>query len=798
MHETDNVLDNPPGAPRRGKRLPPIQTTFAPDPIRTVQRPPPVETIIYKTSPERPMPSREPPATNRRASRNFLGLFSRSRSVKDLQFQKVSNAIAEAEEPRRSSQTLDPKAMDCKPKKSVSTRKDRPHRSIMTWDPLPLFQAYSQGVKCSTLPAPTVSADAIIKIDKQLQTRKKSDFATLDNISAGASLPFNDAAQDESKRSRRSSPGTGTFSWTTKTYVLTGSGFLLQYAGSGHHDRLPENIMQLTSDSAAFASDAIPGKHWVLQVTSSFPEEGAGSVPPSKSMFSKLRSETQRNANSFLLVMESAEEMNSWLISVRKEIQALGGQSYRPDEIARKDPSEVVQQLRQKPSRRFLIQRTPEASADQVELSRGVNLQDGRESADESNGSTISTDGPFLSHTGTTRSEMSRCTIRHKSSLHNSNERFGTPRTALSHVSQEVPPNVLVPDHPDSGALLKWELPTNFTPTFSGIGSGFAASNDFDPRRESMSSVPSLSSQGRSHRSLSEQSDTQAPNFSVPIFSNRFSRSTRSGSLTTPPTSSGSTYRATSPASRLQDTPPKPTRSIAGDLPTILTDPSWEQHNDATEVDKILAEDEGEWDDVDDLQPIPAPVFKPALPKRYSSLGNNYALFPPQSMGEAATKQHSLSPPELQSPRRHSAVEFSAVEFSASALPRSPDRLSYLPPPHPPPTGALPAIPSDVPAKPGTSSTTPNLRRPASMQIRPTLRPDAADSMLIQPASHLAIHWSVRERRSFIGRSPSHVLGPPMAPPPTNPLPEIPRTRVAEENTRLWTSSSSKVEPIHT
>src|SRR6186713_885579 len=78
--ETSSV---PPSGPvlRRGKQLAPIQTTFPPrdDVAQAIQRPPPIETIIYKTS-----PPAEPPTLKSRPSRaGFFGLFYRNKSSKD-------------------------------------------------------------------------------------------------------------------------------------------------------------------------------------------------------------------------------------------------------------------------------------------------------------------------------------------------------------------------------------------------------------------------------------------------------------------------------------------------------------------------------------------------------------------------------------------------------------------------------------------------------------------------------------------------------------------------------------------
>ncbi|MCJ1325773.1 hypothetical protein MMC10_002436 [Thelotrema lepadinum] len=801
MQEPGGALESPHGASqRRGKRLPPIQTTFVPDPIQNVQRPPPVETVIYKTSPERPMLTVDAPVTNRRASKNFLGLFNRSKSVRDFQSQDLSNIILESDEYKGrnhsySSGMSSSKVSESKPKKSTSTRKERPQRSVMTWDPLPLFQAYSQAVKYSTLPAPTASADSILKSDKYQQSRRKSDFTVLDNISYGNALSLGEDGQEEGNKLRRGGLGSSALHWTAKTFVLTPLGFLLQYAGSGHHDRLPEKIMQLTSDSAAFASDAIPGKHWVLQVTSSFSEDGVVAAAPSKSVFSKLRGETKRYASNFLLVMESAEDMNSWLVAVRKEIQALGGQSYRPDEITKKDP---IQQLQQKPSRRFLIQKSSDSTITQEEASPKDLSREKEISSRTDHDLSGSLERPFLWHTETGMSEASQSTVRANLPSQMEARVAWEPQNPLQINSKDVSSISSPPSNPESVSLLKWELPSNFTPSFSGTALGFASGMDLDLRRESMSSVPSLSSQGRSHRSLSEHSDTPAPNFSLPKISHRLSHSVKSGSTITPPTSSGSTYR-TAPPIHAEGNTIHVNASIDGELPMIVANSTWDSVNDASEVGIAISHDPSEWEDMDELPPLAAPTYKAPPPKRFSSLENRYSLFPPQNTQDAPSKEPDALASELPSPRRHSAMDFPSAH-TRPVTPKKSERRSYLPPPHPPPTSALPALPPNATPAMGSSSSNPSpkLRRPASMQIRPSSRSNAPGYMAsTQPNASLAIPMTVRERRSFMGRPPSHLLGPPVAPPPSNPLPDIPQASHNGANVDNWKPSNSKMEMVH-
>src|SRR5690606_25901613 len=90
------------------------------------------------------------------------------------------------------------------------------------------------------------------------------------------------------KDSRRLSVSINKSEWSQKIFVLVTSGYLLQYKGEGHFDRLPEKMMQLNKDSVAFASDAIPGKHWVVQVSQALDDEGTVAPEKSKGLFSRL------------------------------------------------------------------------------------------------------------------------------------------------------------------------------------------------------------------------------------------------------------------------------------------------------------------------------------------------------------------------------------------------------------------------------------------------------------------------------------------------------------------------------
>ncbi|KAI1459314.1 hypothetical protein F4805DRAFT_76633 [Annulohypoxylon moriforme] len=195
---------------------------------------------------------------------------------------------------------------------TVSQGKLRPQGSPKTRDsvtgfiPPPLFQMYPQAIKYATLPTCVTPIEALSRLN-ELKDNSQQDFSL----------------QGEAERRKKSKyiP-----EWTNKVYALVTSGYLLQYAGEGRFDRLPEKILHLTRDSAAYASDLIPGKHWVVQVASSMDADGNPALD-AKSLRSKLalRGVEKRQVSNMLLVFENPEGMDMWLAILRREIESLGG-----------------------------------------------------------------------------------------------------------------------------------------------------------------------------------------------------------------------------------------------------------------------------------------------------------------------------------------------------------------------------------------------------------------------------------------------------------------------------------------
>ncbi|KAF2451131.1 hypothetical protein P171DRAFT_348908 [Karstenula rhodostoma CBS 690.94] len=196
------------------------------------------------------------------------------------------------------------------------------------WQPPPLFQAYSQSVRYATVQACVYSPDALIRTQSQRQQAESMRERMDSHRDLATTLETGSEQRKLEKTHKRlDSILHSTPQLINKIYVLVTSGHILQYAGEGPFDRLPEKVLRLGKDSAAFASDLIPGKHWVLQILHSANEDGTAGESPKHSLLDRLRisAPARRDASSFLLVMESAEEMESWMMTVRKEIENLGG-----------------------------------------------------------------------------------------------------------------------------------------------------------------------------------------------------------------------------------------------------------------------------------------------------------------------------------------------------------------------------------------------------------------------------------------------------------------------------------------
>lgn len=231
-----------------------------------------------------------------------------------------------------------------------------------SWNLPPLFKAYPQSIKYITLPATSIHADIILRAhDKGANVVPQEDFMEPTPLSTTDGVDRLAEKDKPKKKHRRNVSTSGVrFEWVNKTYVLTTSGYLLQYTGDGAFDRLPEKVLHLGKNSAAFVSDVLPGRHWVVQVASVMDSDGTTSTD-SRSIFSRLpfRPTERRQASNFLMVFETAEDMEGWIGTLRREIEALGGKKALSETGIPKEEDDSGK-LRQQPSQRTLVVRDPE------------------------------------------------------------------------------------------------------------------------------------------------------------------------------------------------------------------------------------------------------------------------------------------------------------------------------------------------------------------------------------------------------------------------------------------------------
>ncbi|MCJ1479155.1 hypothetical protein MMC13_007839 [Lambiella insularis] len=781
---------------RRGKQLAPIQTSWEPKAATKFQRPRPVETILYEQPRDHALEPTSSPHLQRRVSKGGIrALFSRSRSTKDAKVHARLQSTYEEEEALKSpaiqaaSSSFEPTKNRRNllarenPLSSVAAgtsssrlqlqasegiaeqqpvRKESPSQSLKTFNPPPLFQVYPQSVKHSNLSAPTSSVDTILKMETARQAHEKRP------INAGANgLDADDRLVEDIKKYKARRSSAFQIEWTSKVYVLTTSGFLLQYAGDGKFDRLPEKILHLGRDSAAFASDVIPGKCWVLQILQSSNEDGA--MTNSKSVFSSfaVRSKTRRLVSSFLLVLNSPEEMSSWLVAVRKEIEALGGKKYRPNVSTRRITDEVVQQLRDKPSRRYLITRDPNQFSN---LHTHKPLPEHADSHIPAALASFATSGPHSSTkimqtsvlpvqspNAASTTEMAVQTIidMPRGSARSSYASNGIKSFSVPHASSPIP-SPQKPDFITKATSFNGEGAQNPTAVDSMRRRSFQTNAPRVKERQSSLDVKSIAVSSRTlstnSTSTFQTASPVSPSFSPPNFSKRNPQAGYPSQLPTPPASAGNSRRSPSPKTRI--IPRERPDSIIGELPTLRASPNVSRSRSSLNIERTKSTTE-------------APSFPLAL--SVSGVGQTPSdIFSVQS--------HSDRP----LPRRFSSLEYSSGNLSLS-------HLHHKPPPHPPPTSALPALPPvgslnhDIESRPISSHSVSShkVRRPASMQVHSDPLPQLPNTSSL---ARMHASASATSKSTLKGSRTSLTHVPPIGSQPRNPLPSVPVVKSAESS----------------
>lgn len=235
------------------------------------------------------------------------------------------------------------------------------------FEPLPLFQVRPQTIRQGTFEASTLTHEMVLQKNRQRLVGSA--------LRHGSEGPHEDVPPSRGSGESRATVMTAFRSGSAaskgedtskKLFILVTSGYLVQYAETGASDRMPERYLKLSRNSAAFASDLIPGRHHVLQVSQAVDADG-GVVNDRQSLFSKfsLRSYAPRRvASSFLIIMPGAQELGQWLTAIRQEIQQQGGKMARPDSHTEQRPrtgEPFMEDLHKTPSRshRYQVKRDP-------------------------------------------------------------------------------------------------------------------------------------------------------------------------------------------------------------------------------------------------------------------------------------------------------------------------------------------------------------------------------------------------------------------------------------------------------
>ncbi|OAX81375.1 hypothetical protein ACJ72_04288 [Emergomyces africanus] len=376
-------MDSPNGhsflGSRRGLKLRPIQTNIT-SPNDRPKRPPRPD---YE--PARETVADRAPLKSQSSKSSLKSLFSRNKASRRSNHEQTLPAIAESQKTTSPNIRVDtisspnsPSTTPMTPKSFVATsspltgktgsnsasnpstslkeKGQKLHRTITVWDPPPLFQAYPQAIKQGTLPAPPLSGGPRLRMKGHRRNMSaKEDFSDVDADDERVSSTGAKKRKEEKHKanhSRKVSSSINKAEWAQKIFILVTSGYLLQYAGEGSFDRLPEKMMELGKNSVAFASDAIPGRHWVLQISHTLEEDGTVALDTKKTFFSRFGfSESRKQTKTLLLVCNDPAEMTSWLSAVRREIEALGGKEYVPE-----TPLDDAFPNSQEPQARFIRQ----------------------------------------------------------------------------------------------------------------------------------------------------------------------------------------------------------------------------------------------------------------------------------------------------------------------------------------------------------------------------------------------------------------------------------------------------------
>ena len=697
----------------------------------------------------------QPEATNvtRRASRlGMFGFFNRQKPEFEVaepkletqheeeeddksQKQDVQDGISKTEGPENehdlTPETTNPSTLDSlrhrASKRALKTKGSFTRGKSAPWEPPPLFQVYPQSVKHATLITPTPPSETIIRLAQERQSKQSEQS---DGDVRGATKQHRDRRLHKSQAHELNSSR----DWAEKVFVLVTEGYVLRYSGTGNHDRLPEKILPLCSVTAAFVTDVIPGKPYVLQIAQISNENGTINPEISRDTLKRanLKNEMKRAASAFLLVLEDPKEMNAWLVAVRREIMAFGGRVYRQeifgsdgvedddDDDEQKDaPPHAIQRM---PSERYLVKREPNRFSLKPPEVPTPPIEDSiheRGRAQASKGPALSPTNRYsLATTDSTNSRYKSDTTASIDQVHLDRLRE-SPRQSYVSIDAKTastsrcssmerspvadrktsdPSEAIFAQSSEASSVVH----TVYRPTWSQTSG-----------RDSQQTTPTPSS-GRNviTPTVSRGPSPPTPNFSVPSFSKRFSVATNSSAQQESPklptvSDEGADHKCQAPAEGRPRSSGGPARQS----------PGAKQHNERLSANRRLS---------NSSKRPSSSGSDTRFSRRHSSL--NYA----RGISPVPLAHHSLAP--------HPPPTTSLPPIPTQASPSHTPTVSppKEPPPPPPKQQAdVPAISKvssstvdppkaeqtslSAPHLPPISQATPprKLRRPVSMQVRP-------------------------------------------------------------------------------
>ncbi|KAB8254443.1 hypothetical protein BDV32DRAFT_15711 [Aspergillus pseudonomiae] len=720
---------------RRGQTLAPLQTNFS----RPSARP-----TVVATRPNRPRPEEyqndgetgervplQTPVKRQSSKSGLRSIFSREKithkestdsklseieEAQDLATQTapdlaapLSPALATPKTAFSTPTVMASPAADpprSKPSKSrQKTSEDKSTAGEIGWKPPPLFQAYPQAIKHDNLSTPSLSAESILRIQATCsakQSNTQNELSQADNPATRKK-----EAKEKKKHLRSLSETIGKTDWSPKIYVLVTAGYILQYAGSGKYDRLPEKMLQLGPKSVAFASDAIPGKHWVLQISQMNDENNAASTDTHRPLFSRFgfhRSNARRLTRSLLLVLNTPEEMSSWLLAVRAQIEARGGKKYVSEKAVDDDTDH---QLESKPSIRQLVKKDPNRFSQAYLHPQPVIGVDDKDFSDQSRRSSyISFNRRSLVTQATpeSRSESMSTTQTEVTSPVSGQTRF---------YSLGLKPEANGASSPPNGSAISTVLSTLDGPPRSPT---FSSSMKRDSLHHSnVPTVAETSDLSQSQQTVPDpilrSASPPAPNFSVPSFSKRFTARMGQGQMQIPRFPSARNDETDTDETNTISAFPSPPQSPIKSITSVAMSESHEQvvpFRDSPKRRSLRISNSG--DSLGDSRNTdPKLQHTSRISKAAAATSTAAQSSRPTSIieHESAHSQIPQSPPETgyqasrREQQRHRVSVFpTATPNRSSTGPmlrrKSMPGLSVGPPALPPPDCPLPKIPSPV------------------------------------------------------------------------------------------------------